>query len=188
LKLKLVDVEAGVGSLKRQLAEATKERDSIEQLAKQAPGVQAEYMALDRDYGVLKHDHDELLTRREAAQIAQAAETQADKVKLNIIDPPQVPRLPVTPNRLILIPAVLLVGLGIGVGFSFLLSQFDRSFHTIEDLRDLGLPVLGGISLLGAAISPRRVMSTIGFCAGLLALVVVFGGLLAYVLRTQAMV
>ena len=188
LKLKLVDAEAGVGSLKRQLADATKERDSIEELAKQAPGVQAEYKALDRDYGVLKTDHDELLTRREAAQIAQAAETQADKVKLNIVDPPQVPRLPVTPNRLILIPAVLLVGLGVGVGISFLLSQFDRSFHTLEDLRDLGLPVLGGISLLGAAVSPRRVMSTIGFCAGLLVLVVVFGGLLAYVLRTQAMV
>jgi len=188
LKLKLVDAEASVGSLKRQLAEATKERDSIEELAKQAPGVQAEYKALDRDYGVLKQDHDELLTRREAAQIAQAAETQADKVKLNVVDPPQVPRIPVTPNRLILIPAVLLVGLGVGVGIAFLLSQFDRSFHTIEDLRDLGLPVLGGISLLGAAISPRRVVSTIGFCAGLLALVVVFGGLVAYVLRTQAMV
>jgi len=188
LKLKLVDAEANVGSLKRQLAEATKERDSIEELAKQAPGVQAEYKALDRDYGVLKQDHDELLTRREAAQIAQAAETQADKVKLNVVDPPQVPRIPVTPNRLILIPAVLLVGLGVGVGISFLLSQFDRSFHTIEDLRDLGLPVLGGISLLGAAISPRRIVSTIGFCAGLLALVVVFGGLVAYVLRTQAMV
>src|SRR6185437_1940396 len=40
LKLKLVDAEANVGSLKRQLAEATKERDSIEELAKQAPGVQ----------------------------------------------------------------------------------------------------------------------------------------------------
>ena len=58
-------------------------------------------------------------------------------MKLNIIDPPQVPRLPVSPNRLILIPAVLLVGLGAGVGISFLLSQFDRSFRTIEDLRDL---------------------------------------------------
>ncbi len=188
LKLKLVDTDAGVGSLKRQLAEATKERDAIEELARQAPGVQAEYKALDRDYGVLKKDHDELLSRREAAQIAQAAETQADKVKLNIVDPPQVPRIPVTPNRLILIPAVLVVGLGAGIGISFLLSQFDRSFRTIDDLRDLGLPVLGGVSLLGAAISPRRVMSTIGFCAGLLALVVVFGGLLAYVLRTQAMV
>ncbi len=188
LKLKLVDADASVGSLKRQVADATRERDSIEALAKQAPGVQAEYMALDRDYGVLKHDHDELLARREAAQIAQAAETQAEKVKLNIVDPPQVPRIPATPNRLILLPAVLLVGLGVGVGVSFLLSQFDRSFHTIDDLRDLGLPVLGGISLLGAAISPRRVMSTIGFFTGLLALVVVFGGLVAYVLRTQAMV
>ncbi len=188
LKLKLVDTEASVASLRRQLDEATKERDSLEQLVKEAPGVLAEYKALDRDYNVLKKEHDELLTRREAAQIGQAADTQADKVKLNIVDPPQLPRIPVKPNRLLLIPAVLVAGLGGGIGISFLLSQFDRSFRTIEDLRGIGLPVLGGISMIGAAVSPRRVMSTIGFCAGLLVLVAVFGGFLAYVLRARGMV
>lgn len=188
MKLKLIDENANLASLKRQLGEATAERDSIDALSKQAPGVQADYKALDRDYGVLKRDYEELLARRESAQIAQAAETQADKVKLNVVDPPQVPRIPVSPNRAVLIPAVLAVGLGAGVAISFLLSGFDRSFRTIDDLRELGLPVLGGISLLGATVSPRRVMSLIGFCAGVLGLVVVFGGFLAYVLRTQAMV
>ncbi len=187
LRLKLVDAEATVASLKRQSEEATKERNAVEELAKQAPGVQAEFKALDRDYGVVKRNFDELLARREATQIAQAAETQADKVKLTIVDPPQVPRIPVAPNRLLLMPLVLAVGIGAGVGVAFLFSQFDRSFRTLEDLRTIGLPVLGGISSLGG-LTPRRVASTVGFCVGLAALVAVFGGLLAYVLRSQAMV
>ncbi len=188
MKLKLVDAEATVASLKRQLEEATKDRDSMEELAKQAPGVQAEYKALDRDYSVLKRNYDELLGRREAAQLTQAAETQADKVKLTVVDPPQVPRIPVAPNRVLLVSAVMLVGLVAGVGVVALLGQFDRSFRTIDDLRAIGLPVLGGISTLGAAVSPRRVAATLGFCVGLLALAILFGGVLAYVLRSQAMV
>ena len=38
--------------------------------------------------------------RLQSANIAQAADTQADKVKLQIIDPPEIPRLPVAPERL----------------------------------------------------------------------------------------
>lgn len=188
LKLRLVDAESTLSSLRRQLDESTKERDALDAMARQAPGVLAQYKALDRDYGVLRRNQEELLTRREATNIAQAADTQADKVKVEVIDPPQVPRHPVSPNRPLLIAAVLLVGIGAGIGISFLIGQLDRSFRTLEDLRDLGLPVLGGISVLGSVLSPRRVASTLGFYAGVLALMVVFGGLLAYVVRSQAMV
>jgi polysaccharide chain length determinant protein (PEP-CTERM system associated) len=188
MKLKLVDAEASVASLQRQLDDATKERDSMDELAKQAPSVQAEFKALDRDYAVLKHNYDELLARREAAQLTQAAETQADKVKLTVVDPPQVPRIPVAPNRVLLVSAVMIAGVAAGFGITLLLSQFDRSFRTIDDLRAIGLPVLGGISTLGAAVSPRRIAATFGFCVGFLALVILFGGVLAYVLRFQAMV
>ncbi len=188
VKLRLVDADAAVLSLKRQLDGATKERDSLAALARQTPAVQAEYKALDRDYSVLNHDYQELLVRREAAQIAEAAETQADKVKLTVVDPPQVPRLPVSPNRVLLFPAVLLAGIGAGIGLTLLIGQSDRSFRTIEDLRGLGLPVLGGVSVLQSTFSPKRAMATIGFCAGILGLVMIFGGLLAYAIRTQPVV
>jgi len=188
MRLNLLDAEATVSSLTRQLGDATKERDSLQDLARQAPGVQAEYKALDRDYEVLKHNYTELLARRESAQIAQAADLQADNVKLNIIDPPQLPTVPVTPNRMLLVPAVLVVGLATAIGISVLLGQFDRSFRTIDDLRTLGLPVLGGVSSVRALAVSRRLLSTVGFGLGLLALIVVCGGILAHVLRTQAMV
>ena len=58
---------------------------------------------MDRDYSVLRKNYEELLSRLQSANIAQAADTQADKVKLQVIDPPEIPRLPVAPNRTLLV-------------------------------------------------------------------------------------
>ncbi len=187
-KLRLIDAEAQVASLQRQVRDTITERERLETMARTAPGVQAEYQNLDRDYTVLRKNYEELLARREAASIAQAANTQADKVKLQIVDPPQVPRIPVSPNRLLLIPAVLAAGLGAGVGCAFLLGQMDRSFATLADLRALGLPVLGGISLATPTPPSRRVVSALGFGVAVLLLVVACGGLLGHLLRGSASV
>jgi polysaccharide chain length determinant protein (PEP-CTERM system associated) len=157
MRLRLVDTEAQVASLKRQLDEGTKERDQLEELAKQVPGVQAEFKALDRDYSVLKHDYEELLTRREAAQIAQAADTQANKVKLQVIDPPQVPTIPVAPNRLILIPAVLLAGLGAGVPGRHYPHKWRHTYAT--ELVRAGVDIHVVQRLLGHA----SIASTVGY-------------------------
>jgi len=188
IKERLLDAEAAVATLTRRHQEAVKNRDRLEAIARAFPTVEAEYMALDRDYAVMQRNYQELLARRESANIAQAADTQADKVRLQIVDPPQVPRLPVAPNRLLLFSGVFAIGLGTGIGLAFLLGQFDRSFHTVEDLRNIGLTVLGGITLLGTAPRRRTTMATLGFVAGLLLLGAIYAGLMARVLRATALV
>ena len=100
---------------------------------------------MDRDYSVLRNNYEQLLNRLQSANPVQAADTQADKVKLRIVDPPETPRLPVAPNRLLLVLGVLVAGIGGGIACTILLGQRDRSFSTVDQLRDLGLPVLGGI-------------------------------------------
>src|SRR6185437_1006359 len=119
--------------------------------------------------------YEDLLGRLQAANIAQAADTQADKVKLQIVDPPEVPRLPVAPNRMLLISGVLLVGLGAGAGITVLFSQLDKSFATVDDLRSLGLPVLGGISVLGLAPLRQRLMIAARFATAVVVLVGIYG-------------
>jgi len=103
----------------------------------------AEFQNMDRDYGVLRKNYEELLARLQSANIAQAADTQADKVKLQIVDPPEIPRIAVAPNRVLLLSGVLFAGMAAGGVIVLLLSQMDRCFNTVDDLRDLGLPVLG---------------------------------------------
>jgi hypothetical protein len=143
---------------------------------------------MDRDYTVLRRNYEELLGRLQSANIAQAADTQADKVKLQVIDPPEIPRLPVAPNRMLLVTGVLGGGLLTGAGLTVLFGQLDRSFSTVDELRNLGLPVLGGISILGLVPLRQKLMAVLRFGAALAVLVCIYGGLVVHILRSAALI
>jgi polysaccharide chain length determinant protein (PEP-CTERM system associated) len=186
LKVKLIEAEATVASLTRQRDEAVKTQDRLDKISKEQPGLFAEYQNMDRDYNVLRRNYEELLGRLQSANIAQAADTQADKVKLQVIDPPEIPRIPVAPNRPLLVTGVLLGGLAVGFGITILVGQFDRSFGSVDELRSLGLPVLGGISILGMMPLRQRFMTVLRFGAAVVVLVGVYGGLMVHILHSSA--
>jgi hypothetical protein len=188
LKVKLIEADTNVISLQRQRDDAVRYRERLEKVQREQPGLIAEYQNMDRDYTVLRRNYEELLGRLQSANIAQAADTQADKVKLQIIDPPEIPRLPVAPNRMLLITGVLLGGLMTGAGLTVLFGQLDRSFSTVDELRNLGLPVLGGISVLGLIPLRQRLMAVLRFGAALAVLVCVYGGLVVHILRSAALI
>jgi polysaccharide chain length determinant protein (PEP-CTERM system associated) len=186
LKGEMVDSEAKVASLQRQVGDWTKERDRMEQIARTAPGLQAEYTDLERGYDVLRKNYEELLARREAMHLADAADTQAGKVTTQVVDPPVVPHLAVAPNRPLLIAAVMILALGAGIGLPMLLDQFDNSMRNIEQLRGLELPVLGSVSLIPQPISRLRYLfDRGGLAAGTLVLLVAFGGLMLRMLKAS---
>ena len=178
LKVRMFETESTLASLQRQLADATRERDRMDEMARSAPGLQAEYINLNRDYDVLTANYKELLARREEMRIAQAADANADKIKIQVIDPPQVPQNPVAPKRALLLSVVLALGVGGGAALAVLLVQFDQSFHTIDELRDLGLPVAGGISLLNVAVTRGRLASAFAFSMALVLLGALYAGLM----------
>jgi uncharacterized protein involved in exopolysaccharide biosynthesis len=186
LKVRLVDADSQVTSLQRQLDEATSVRDRLEKFQREQPGLLAEFQNMDRDYGVLRSNYEALLGRLQSANIAQAADTQADKVKLQIVDPPEIPRIAVAPNRVLLLSGVLFAGMAAGAVIVLLLSQMDRCFNTVDDLRDLGLPVLGGISIVRTRSIIRRLMVFMRFATAVGVLVVIYGGLVLHVLRSSA--
>ncbi len=183
LKVLLVDAETALASTKRQLAETERDRSRLEAVLQQEPLVQAEFQNLDRDYTVLQQNYQQLLERREQMRLSAAADREADKIKLQIVDPPEMPRVPVAPKRSLLFSGVLLVGLGAGAGLALLLAQLDRSFPTVEDLRDLGLPVVGGISLLGPVQHSRNYAGSAAFALGLVLLGALYGGLMSGLLH-----
>lgn len=190
LKVMLVQADTDVASLSRQVTDAHGEQDRLEQIARGVPTVQAQSINLNRDYEVLRKNYDELLARRESMRLANAADTQADKVKLQVVDPPKIPQIPVSPKRGLLLTAVFLAALGGGLAGAFLLSQFDRSFHTVVDLSAMGLPVAGSISLLDAPLRSRGLqwIKTGTALASLLLLGLVYGGLMYQVLRLGAFI
>jgi len=188
LKVKLIDADAMVSSLQRQHEAAVKYQEKLEKIQREQPGLIAEYENTDRDYTALQKSYEELLARLQSANIAQAADTQADKVKLQVVDPPEMPRLPAAPDRLLLVSGVLLGGIAAGVGVTVLLGQLDRSYYTADDLRSLGLPVLGGISILKLASLRQRLTTAARFAVAVVLLVGIYGGLLVHILRSAALI
>jgi hypothetical protein len=157
-------------------------------MARSAPGIQAEYINLNRDYDVLQTNYKELLGRREEMKIGAAADADADKIKIQVIDPPQVPQNPVAPRRAMMLSAVLGIGIAAGAALAVLLVQFDQSFHTIDELRDLGLPVAGGISLLNVAVTRGRLASVFAFGMALVLLGALYAGLIYRLAHTPGVV
>ncbi len=184
LKVRLVENDAIIASLQRQIAEALKERDRLQDIARGAPGLQAEFENLNRDYSVLRKNYDDLTARREAMRISTAADAEGDKLKIQVIDPPAIPQIPVAPKRILLVSGVLAAGLGAGAALAFLLVQMDQSFHSTEDLRQLGFPVVGGVSMLAAATPfSRRLLGLATFMIALAIPAVVYGGLMIRLLK-----
>jgi polysaccharide chain length determinant protein (PEP-CTERM system associated) len=178
LKVRLVEAESTVSSLQRQLADATRERNRLEEIARGAPGLLAEFTNINRDYDVLRKNYEELLSRRESMRIAAAAEADADKIKIQIVDPPQVPQNAVEPKRALMMTGVLVAAIVLGVGLALLLAQFDQSFHTLDELRDLGLPVAGSISMVAVTSPTARMISIVSFTMAIVLLLGVYSGLL----------
>lgn len=157
IQVKLVDTDTNLASLKSRIADKQTTITQLDDLAKTVPNVEAELMRVDRDYEVVKKKYEDLLTRRESARITQDLEGKTDKVQFRVIEPPDLPRGPSSPNRPALLSASLLVGLAAGLGIAFLLSQVHHTFSTANRLRaSFDLPVLGTISAVSFDSYSRR--------------------------------
>ena len=179
LKLRLADAEGNLAATKRRIDDLRAQLVEIEKDANSVPQIEAKYEDLDRDYNVIKHNYEALLQRREAASLGQSADTKADKITFRIVDPPQVPITPSSPNRPLLFTMALLLGLGAGAGLALLLTQIDRSFSSASQLRELGLPVLGAVAFVTSQSSRTAYLARgIAFGAAALTLFAFYGGLI----------
>jgi hypothetical protein len=174
-----VEAETVLASAERRLKQAEDDQIVLEQRARATPEVQAQAEDLDRDYAIKKKNFDEFLQRREQTGIAERADTTADKIVFRVIDPPQIPVVPVAPNRAMLLSGVLAAAIGAAVAVPLLLLQFDKSFSSVPAVRDLGLPVLGSVSRLAMPGARRWNMIQIAaLCASASVLIAIYAVLL----------
>ena len=113
----------------------------------QEPAVAAEANRITRDYEVLKTKYDELLEDREALRVRSETQAERSSFRFQVVDPPTSPRAPESPNRPLLLVAVLLAALAGGAATAFVVAQLSGSFTTADRLeRALDLPVVGTVS------------------------------------------
>ncbi len=118
------------------------ESDMAQLSAKQAdePGVAAEQARLNRDYEVLKDQYDKLLADREDVKLRSDVASKTDAIKFRVIDPPSDPRVPIAPNRPLLLALVLIVGIAGGIGAAFAKAQLQTTYATAAQPRPAACP------------------------------------------------
>lgn len=135
--------EVRISSLQADAANRRAEVARLRALVDTAPGVEAEYAQLNRDYRVVQERHESLLRQLERTRLGEVAEEEG-AVQFEEMDPPTASFDPVAPKRAPLVVAALIVALGAGGGLAFLLHLLKPVYHTSSALEAAtGLPVIG---------------------------------------------
>lgn len=171
----LATAEVQVASLRARVGEYESRYGKARELMKTAPQVEAEFAQLNRDYDINKRNYNDLVTRRESAALSGDLDSATGIADFRLIDPPRASATPVAPNRLVLLPLALLVGVAGGCATAFMASQLRPVFYDGHTLRTVvGLPLLGvvGLSLTPGAEQKRKrdLRLFLGFVGSLLAL------------------
>lgn len=123
LKLEISMLEGEIASLQVKELSIKNKIGELESKIDLVPQIEAEAAALNRDYGITQNKYEELLSRREAADLSRRADVSAEDLQFRIIEPPLLPTRPSGPQRLAIYTAVLVVGFGAGIAIAFLISQ-----------------------------------------------------------------
>jgi polysaccharide biosynthesis transport protein len=116
---------------------------------------------LTREVEAARQRYNSLSSKKVNSELAGSVDTSESNALFTIVDPPNLPRRPVFPDRRTLLSLGLLVALGSGFGAAFAREFLDSTIGDEEEVsRQLNLPVLASIPTVvangRAQPAPRR--------------------------------
>ena len=177
MRIAMSEAEVQVATLTTRLADQRRQVNELRRLVDKVPEVEANLAQLNRDYEVTRQSYQELLSRLESARLSDNAEQSRDSMKFRILDPPFAPLEPVSPNRPLMLSAVLVAGLGLGVVMALFLAHLKPVFTDTYDLEvTTNLPVIGSVSLFDESNQQLKRWSNFGLGASYALLIMVYVG------------
>jgi polysaccharide biosynthesis transport protein len=141
----------------------------------QSPEVERAYREIVRDLEAAQFKYGEILSKQSEAQIAVNLETEQKGEKFTMIEPPQPPEKPVSPNRILILVAGLVLSLAMGAAAVIGREAFDASVRGPKDVRDLlQVPALASIPIMftSAELARRRRITRYSWGGSIAALIV----------------
>ncbi len=149
LKVSLAEAEANTASLRARVSEYEERYKRTTAVMKTQPQLETEFAQLNRDYALDKKNYEQLVSRRDSAELTGDLDSAGSMADFRLIDPPRASSTPVAPNRIILFPLGLVLAIAGGLFVAFAASQIRPVFFDSKTLRDeTDLPVLGVVSLI----------------------------------------
>jgi polysaccharide chain length determinant protein (PEP-CTERM system associated) len=182
IKLSLAETEAQVASMRARVSDYESRVTQARESALTIPKVEAEYLQLTRDYENNKKNYDQLVSRREVAQMSIEMDTSAGVAEFRVVDPPRVSSKASWPNRPLILTLALFASIAAGLAACFLKDQSRPTFFDARGLRQAtGMPLLGAVSHVLDVTSRARSMRQAWLFSGVSgAYYLAFLGLLAW--------
>lgn len=180
LKLSVAQYENQIASLTVRADEYRKKVNELEKIIDLVPQIEAEAQGLNRDYEITLQKYQELLVRKEQAELSRKAEATSDDFQIRTIDPPTFPTKPSGPLRIVFYTVILILGFGAGLGVAFLVSIVNPVVLSANQIKNsFNIPVFGAVSHTDAqaieSIEKRRMLL---FIASSLVVTGIYAGLL----------
>ncbi len=134
LQSQLESTKAQLKSLRANREQLKAQMGTYETDLEKTPQVEREYLDLNRDHENSLKSYQQIKAKQLEAKVSQELEKDSKGERFSLIDPPELPQKPHSPNR----PAILLLGLilslGGGVAYAGVLESMDGS---VKDARGL---------------------------------------------------
>ncbi len=136
----------------------------------ESPEVERQYRTMARDLESAQFKYQEILSKQTEAQVAQNLETERKGERFTLIEPPQPPEKPISPNRMLILIAGLFMSIALGVGAVAARESLDTSVRGPSDIRSLlQVPALAAIPVMVTAAdrARRKRMTAISWGGGI---------------------
>jgi uncharacterized protein involved in exopolysaccharide biosynthesis len=144
-------------ALEAQRRDLTAKLDDYEKRLVATPEAEREYLALTREHESTARRYQEISAKEMEAKVAQELERKSKGERFTLIDPPQLPELPVRPNRAAILFLGLVLSLGGSFGIAAVAENFDRSIRSSRTLVSLlGMPPLAVIPYIKTERDQRQ--------------------------------
>jgi len=180
LQAQLEAAESDLSSFRKSREKLTAKLDEYEKRITSAPQVEKEYSNLSRDYKNALAKYQEIKAKQMEAELAETLEKENKSERFSLIEPPQRPEKPESPNRL----AILLLGCVFsmvgGIGVTVTAEALDGSVHGARGVvQAVGMSPLAVIPCItNAADRRQKVLRQFG---SLVIIIVIIGGSILFV-------
>jgi len=130
-------VTSELDAIEQQKLQTKEKLDEYERRIMAIPLVEREYLRITRELENANGEYQNLKSKQAAAVLGEALETERKSEQFTLIEPPQLPTEPASPNRLAIMILGFMLSLGAGVGGAALSEMLDQSVHNSKQLAAL---------------------------------------------------
>ncbi|NOT10854.1 MAG: lipopolysaccharide biosynthesis protein [Methylococcaceae bacterium] len=180
LKAQLESINSDLKSLALTRSQINKKMADLRQSLRQAPMVEKEYISLIQELENSNIRYREVSGREMEAQISQQLEVERKGERFTLIDPPQEPIEPISPNRIAIIILGIILAFASGIGCVFVVETLGSTVNNEKTIAAiLGSAPLSSIPYLESQDEheiylKRRFIVLIGTVIAIIAAIVAF--------------